>query len=278
MSKPYDLVAAQKLVETFRVNKPQIVQWREEVLSRAEHQNVARLTYDLKVAKENFSQQRHNRIEFETRDNFYKNIVSLVKTELLSKRGKTDSLAQETTHDQKAETELEQVNAEKKQYLKTMKETITQLEGEILYMAAPFSDEYDALSTNIAEITQLINDITQMERELDKLDEDGRTKKKYTPAEATRIIDEQIEKIQEIYEEILRGQSDISELHIEYDKLQQEETSLTSELEAAEKLVAEAKRIMKNNDITIERQCQRMKEYTEFYCSAIGFPVPEMHS
>jgi len=44
---------------------------------------------------------------------------------------------------------------------------------------------------------------------------------------------------------------------MEYDKLQQEEANLTSELEAAEKLVAEAKRIMKNNDITIERQCQR---------------------
>ena len=104
------------------------MQWREEVLSRAEHQSVARLTYDLKVAKvrktievtkhnielthsvvflqENFSQQRHNRIEFETQDNFYKNIVNLVKTELLLKRDKTDSLVQETTQDQKAQTEL----------------------------------------------------------------------------------------------------------------------------------------------------------------------------
>ncbi|CAG8643198.1 8961_t:CDS:2 [Paraglomus occultum] len=278
MTKPYDLVAAQKLVETFRVNKPQIVQWHEEISSHAEHQNVARLTYDLKVAKENFSQQRFNRIEFETQVNFYKNIVNLVKTELLSKRVKTDSLAQEATHDQKAETELEQVNAEKKQYLKTMKEAIAQLEGEILCMTAPFAEDYDALSANIAKITQLIDDITQMESERDKLDEDERTKKKYTPAEATRIIDEQVEKIQEIYEDTLRGQSDISELHIEHDRLQQEEASVTSELEAAGKLAAEAKRIMKNNDITIERRCQRLKEYTEFYCSAIGFPVPEMHS
>jgi len=56
--------------------------------------------------QENFSQQLYNRIEFETQANFYKNIVNLVKTELLSKRDKTDSLAQETTHDRKAETEL----------------------------------------------------------------------------------------------------------------------------------------------------------------------------
>ncbi|KAL1915548.1 uncharacterized protein VTP21DRAFT_6672 [Calcarisporiella thermophila] len=210
---------------------------------------------DLRYFKEHFSKLKFNYLEQETKEKFLRAILEPEPPLVIE------------PSDNK---ELEERNKEQKQLLKNSKLHSEALRKSISEVADTVSNEHAQLAEKMALFQRMLREVDQMESDLQNIRKQLDSKSKLTVEETRVILEEQMNELMKINESLDERKPRIADLKWELETMEKEMNLLEADKKIAKTLAAEAIRISKQRDPTVEERYKRVKATVECFRANYG--------